>query len=298
MKKIIGYSLLVIFLIFFGVKWSLYQTGFTQNQHELFSESKEKQIVAPAIIDSLSDITHISTLQSGVVKHLHVKVGDDVKKGQRLITLNDTFARNNVNIQKIAKQEAESVLFLQRNQLTHLERHLRRLKSVDKRAISRVDLLEKTHEVAMAKIQLAQAENHVVLVRANLKNAELILREFHLVAPKDGVVLQLNAHINEFVGAGQPTVFLGNAKKTMVRVSLDERDIQHFRSTAVAYITNNEKLALKIPLTFMQLNRYIVTQERLHTRVQEVLYYFNRDEYPNVVAGQQFDAHILLQSTG
>lgn len=63
---------------------------------------------------------------------------------------------------------------------------------------------------------------------------------------------------------------------------------------ASVYLTAD---GLNIPLTFIQLDRYIITNDRLNARVQEALYFFNRQDYPELAAGRQLDAHIAVQKT-
>jgi RND family efflux transporter MFP subunit len=291
-KKMIAYALLGFFFV-----WSLFQLPLIPKARleGISEDGPTENIIAPAIIDSLNDVTRVSTLQSGVVKAIHVTVGDKVKKGQPLFSLDSTLVENNLTIQRIRLEEAKNALRIQERRVKHVQAQLARLRSIDKRAISRADLQEKNYEVGMDLIQLNQAEQNVALAKANVKNAELTLSQFQVTAPKDGVVLQINSHLNEFVGATQPVMFIGDAKKIIVRVSLDERDIERFHPKSKAYLTSNDHTQLKIPLTFMQLQRYIVTQERLNSRVQEVLYYFNREDYPHIVAGQQFDADITVR---
>ncbi len=252
-------------------------------------------IVAPAIIDSLNDVTRIPTLQSGIIQQIPVKVGQAIKKGQLLFLLDKKIAQNHAHIQEITLKQAKNELSIQQKQVQHLKIQLARLQSLDKRALSRAELQEKVHEVEMSESKEIQARHQLALATAQLKQAEMIMEQFSVVAPKDGIVLQINAHPNEFVNASQPILFLGDANKIMVRVSIDERDIHQFNPRQTAYLMSNEQNNLKIPLTFVQLDQYIVTQERLNSRVQEVLYSFNREEYPNMVAGQQFDVTISVR---
>lgn len=256
---------------------------------------ENNEIVASAIIDSLNDIIRVTTLQATTVKHLKVRVGDKVKRGELLFALDDTFPKISVRIYKAALEQARNNLLMQQRISNHLKIQLKRLKSLEKGAVSRVELREKLHEFNMSIMQIKQAEESLELSTANLKNAEMILSQYSIAAPRDGIVLQINTHVGEFLGGGIPAIFLGDAKKVMVRVSIDERDIYEFNPRAPAFLTTIEPSELKIPLQFVELNRYIVTQERLNSRVQEVLYSFNRDQYSHLVAGQQFEAHILVE---
>lgn len=292
-KKVISLSLVVICVT--GLLWKFAVPQPSPKVLPTDANDSNELIVAPALIDSLTDITRVPTLQSGIIKRMDVTVGQQVKKGQPLFSLDSTLIENNVNIQKINLEQARNQLVINHQNLNHSQQQLERLQSLDKRAISQADLQEKIYLVNMAREQLKQTERMVELAQANLKQAELTLSQFTTLAPKDAVVLQINAHVNEFVGGPQPVVLLGDAKKVMVRVSLDERDIQRFKPNEPAYLTSNENGQFKIPLIFLQMDKYIVTQERLNfSRVQEAIYFFNRDDYPDVVAGQQFDANISI----
>jgi multidrug efflux pump subunit AcrA (membrane-fusion protein) len=255
-----------------------------------------ENIVAPALIDSLNDVTRIPTLQSGVIKKLYVVSGQQVMKGDRLFSLDKSLVQNNVHIQEIMVDQAKIQLLIQQKKTSHNKAELARLLSLDRRAISQSDIQNKRFEVNVDKIQQRQAERQLALAEANLQQARLIAKQYSIVAPQNGIILQVNARVNEFVGNAQPILLLGDTNKVMVRVSLDERDIQRFQSNMPAYLTSNENESLQIPLTFVRLNPYIVTQEHLnYSHIQEAIYYFNRNNHPQIIAGQQLDANIPIK---
>lgn len=258
---------------------------------------QSEALIAPAIIDSANDVTKITSLQPGVIQHLHVHVGDVVKKGTPLFSLASRAVQNALKINQLTLKQAKHKLLVQQQKLQFLERQLARFESIDKRAISRAELQGKRQEVKLAKADIIETKYALSLAEESLKNARLTLRQYTTVAPKNGVVLQLNAHENEFINVGPPIVYLGDSDKVIVRVSLDERDAYRFKPDATAYLMTYGRTATKIPLTFIQLDRYIVLQERLNSRVQEALYYFDRHSYQELVAGQLFDAHIDLSAT-
>ncbi len=294
MQKRLRGSVFLLFLIFLVFQMTLLSK---RTEHKISphrSHAPKALIVAPAVVDAINDILRIPTLQAGLITSLPIVVGQTVKKGQILCALDDAMARNHLTIQTIKLEQANNALLLHQKQIAHLKRQLTRLYEVDKRAISRVEIQEKKHEVTLQAMQLKEAQTNLDLAKANVREATLLLSQFTIIAPKDGVVLQLSAHLNDYVGSSQLIVLLGDLHKSIVRVSLDERDLQHFNPKARAYITSNEQPHLKIPLFFLQLDQYIVTQERLNARVQEALYYFDRSKYPQIVAGQQFDATIPM----
>ena len=258
--------------------------------------TQSEQIIAPSIIDGLTDLTRIPTLQPGIIEKIHVSVGQHVKKGEPLCSLDSKLLKNTLKINMLGLKQTKNALELQKKQLAYLKKQLARLQSLDKRAISQAELQDKVHDVKMANAQLTQAKYALKLAIKTLKNTQLTLAQYTMTAPKDGIILQINTHTNEFVGTGQPIMYLGDAHHVIVRVSIDEREAHRFKSTAPAYLINYENAELNIPLTFIQLDQYIVTQERLNSRVQEALYSFDRNKYPYLIAGQLFDAYIAIKA--
>ena len=232
-----------------------------------------------------------------MIKDIHVKVGQLVKKGEPLFSLNCDSIENTRRINQLNVVQAKNGRSIQKKQLKHLRHQLANLQQLNKLAISREELHEKAHAVDMAIAQLEQAHIGLDMALANLENIESTLSQCTTLAPKDGIILQINTHPNEFVTNGQPLVFLGDATKIIVRVSVDERDAGRFRANAPAHLVlNYANPALTAPLAFIQLDQYIVVQERLNSRVQEILYACNRADHPDFIAGQLFDVMITLNA--
>lgn len=266
--------------------------------HVAASEQVEEDfMMAPAMLDSMADITRVPTLQSGVIQQIAVTVGQRVHQGQVLFVLDDTLANQELQIRKITVAQAKNQVVIQEKAFAHAQEQLSRLKTIDTRAISQADLREKMHEVIMGRARLKQALQSLALAEANYQQAVMTKNQYTVRAPKAGVVLQVSAHENEFVGAAQPMIWLADAERVVVRVSLDERDAQRFDPHAIVYLTSNDDSQLKVPLHYLSSDQYIITQERLNSRVRELTYYFKRDEYPNLIAGQQLNATIYLRKT-
>lgn len=287
---IISFTTIVVAGFSFPFLWQ-HRMAIHQIQSSQIIDSKD-EIIAPAIIDAGNDMTHVSTIQSGIIKNVNVSVGQMIKKGEVLFSLDDTVGQYNVTVSQIALKQSENNYNLQKINLKHAEAQLKRLRSIDKRAINQADLREKAYEIKMGAIKMEQLKQELESAQANLNNAELALKQFKVTAPKDGIVLQINAHVDEYIGAGSQVVLLGDAQKVLVRVSIEERDSKKFSPEASVYLAGED---LNIPLTFIELDRYIITNERLNARVQEALYFFNRSDYPNITAGRQFDAHIAVK---
>lgn len=293
-KKYGAYALFISVVVLVSlIIWHHYNNVKNLQQQPLVVAPNSK-ILAPAIIDSTNDITRIPAAQSGVLKKIHVIVGQKVRKGELLFSLDNNLIKNTLRINELTLQKTKHDILIKERQLKFLINQLRRMESLDRRAISNAEILSKKNEIKLAKIAIKQANYNKLSTEAEMRQTKLILDLLAVRAPKDGIILQVNAHPNEFVNTGQVVIFLGDAKKIIVRVSIDEREAHRFNPKAEAYLLTYTNGVTNIPLQFIQLDQYIVTQERLNSRVQEVLYSLDRDAYPYLVAGQLYDVSIEL----
>jgi RND family efflux transporter MFP subunit len=164
---------------------------------------------------------------SGVVRHLRVRVGDFVAKGQLLAELDarDLQAR---------RQEAAAAVGLSEANLRYARADLRRkceLWSAQLLAPSDLDLAEQAFSVAQQ--QRAQAQ-------ANLNYANTQLDYARIVAPIAGVVSSVTTQEGETVAASfaSPTfVTLLDLDRLEVRAYVDETDIGRIRPGQQARFT-------------------------------------------------------------
>ena len=290
-KETISYLLLFLLIcICFIFLFNSFNTATPKNS----PLKEDEEIIVPALIDSPADMTRIPSIQTGIVKQIYVTIGQTIKKGQPLFALDNATGKYNLNLSKLAFKQAKNSLTLQTRNLEYAKKQLKRLKSIDRRAISQADLKDKIHEVKTAALQIDQLKTAYEVAKSNLNNAQLAFDQFTVRAPKDGVVLQINVHVDEFIGSGNEAIILGDAQKIIVRVSIDERDIKKFRPNASVFLTSANHENLNVPISFFRMDGYIINNERLNARVQEALYYFNRQDYPNFIAGEQCDAHIKI----
>jgi HlyD family secretion protein len=141
--------------------------------------------------------------------------------------------------------------------------------------------------------------------QASLADTETTLNRLVIRAPVEGEVLQVNVRPGEFAQAGflnTPLLVLGNLDQLHVRVDIDENDAWRFdkNSKAVAFLRGNR--SFKVDLNLAYVEPYVVpkksltgdSNERVDTRVLQVLYRFDRNQLPLYV-GQQMDVFIEAQ---
>ncbi len=249
-------------------------------------------IAASGIIESADKNIHITAPESGLVIGVFVQVGQEVKRGAPLFKLDDRELRAKLELLNANVDVKEA-------SLKRVEDQLARLQSVqDPRAVSKEELGTRENDVYVAQAELKAA-------KAEVAETEKLIRRRTVRAPKDGVILQSNIRIGEYasVEADDPPMVLGDVSTLQVRVDIDEQNASRFSpdEPAVAYPKNNSEL--KIPLKFLRLEPMVIpkksltgaSDERVDTRVLQVIYTIEEIKDFKVYVGQQVDVFIGRQ---
>jgi multidrug resistance efflux pump len=192
-------------------------------------------------------------------------------------------------------------------------------------SMSREELNQRLLGLRVAQKQLAQAEAEdqllragawtadkvisraaVVMAAAQVKQTETELERALVRAPVDGRVLQVNVRPGEYVGnqPGQALMVLGHAQELHVRVDIDERDVDRFRTGRPARAVTRGAARRSYTLRFVRVEPYIIPKksltgdntERVDTRVLQVIYALKAADSP-VYVGQQLDVFIDTDQT-
>lgn len=260
-------------------------------------------IAGAGLIEARSRNISIGTPVPGIVKSLAVQVGDRIKKGAVLFTIDDREALAECKIKQADRARAKAgvaeakALLAESNTLLHLAESV-----TDRRAISIEELDRRRNAVYIAQTRLDSALAQVEQAEAQLVFSETVLERHTVKAPTEGEVLQVNIRPGEFAQAGllnTPLLVMGNLDALHVRVDIDENDAWRFRpeSKAVAFLRGNQTFST--PLTLAYVEPYVVpkrsltgdTTERVDIRVLQALYRFD----PNTLhayVGQQVDVFI------
>ena len=247
------------------------------------------RISGTGIVEASSRNISIGAHLPGIVARVHVKVGERVKAGSPLFSIDDRARLADLAVREARVREAEANLQDLRAQLQIAE------KVKDPRAISTDDLNKRRFAAQAAEARLANAV-------AELKAAKVDIDLLTVRAPIEGDVLQVNIRPGEYAPSGvtaQPLILLGSLDRLHVRVDIDENDAWRFRqqAPAVAFVRGNP--SFKTNLRFEYVEKYVIPKrsltgestERVDTRVMQVLYSFNRSDL-SVYPGQLMDVYI------
>ena len=247
------------------------------------------KISGSGIVEASGRNISVGTHVSGIVAQVYVRVGQTVKAGDPLFSLDDRKQRADLAVREAAVLEAEAYL-------RDLQAQLQIAVNVkDPRAISIDDLNKRRFAVQSADARVASA-------RTEVGAAQVEIDRLTVRASVNGEILQLNIRPGEFASSGvtpQPLILLGNMDRLHVRVDIDENDAWRFRkeAPAIAYVRGNAQF--KTDLRFEYVERYVVPKrsltgestERVDTRVMQVVYSFEPRTLP-IHPGQLMDVYI------
>lgn len=241
------------------------------------------------VVEPNSELIAVGTHLSGVVTAVHIRVGQKVRKGDALFTIDDRDARARLELE-LARLESARVAE------ADVARQYALYDAVaDRRAISQDEIDRRRFAVESAQKAVREAQARMRVLRTELER--LTVR-----APLDGTVLRVNARAGEFAGTGthgDPLMVLGNVEPLHVRVEIDETDVARFNPNAPAFASVRGNAGARTPLDFVRAEPLLRPKrtltgdgnERVDTRVLQVIYAIRNGSLPAGV-GQQVDVYI------
>lgn len=249
------------------------------------------------LVEASSRNIAIGTPVSGIVKNIHVKVGDHVEAGDALFEIDDRDLQAQRLTATARADEAAASLHKPQHRLNNAENLRRR----DPGAISVQDLSDLRDDAAQARAALELAKTQVEQIRIEMDRRTVR-------APIAGTILQLTMRPGEYMegsAAAPPAILMGDDARLHVRVDIDENEAWRVQpgAEAIAFVRGNPDL--KISLEFEYIEPYVIPKtaltgqstERTDRRVLQVIYGFARGEFP-VYVGQQLDVYIQTTPGG
>ena len=254
------------------------------------------------IVEASTQNIAVAAPLAGVISRVNVVAGQQVAQGAPLFTLDEKPLAAEIVSREASVQVAVARVTETEAQLAEANDQLAKVRSLsDPRAISKEEIVrrETAANAATSRLKLAQAS--LAQARAQLKQTQVDFDRLTVRAPVAGEVLQLNARPGEFIRPGEGTapVILGITRTLHVRVDVDEADAWRFKSgaKAIAYLRGNA--AISVPTSFVRIEPFVTpkksltgaSNERVDTRVLQVLFAFDRGALP-IFVGQQMDVFI------
>ena len=167
-------------------------------------------------------VAHVSTQAEGIIKKVHVTLGDRVKNGQAL-----------VEIESVSVGEAQAEYLESKGMLALAKRNHSRVDSLHKEGISsEKELLVATQELDAAQIRADAALGKLTRLGMNASAARALTQNnakgrLILRSPADGTLLGLHAVAGELARVEASLATVGDNSAMWVWADLYERDIAH-----------------------------------------------------------------------
>jgi RND family efflux transporter MFP subunit len=167
-----------------------------------------------------SQRVELSAPVSGIVQSVNVKIGDLVKKGQVLLTLDRTTFRARVS-------ESRSEITRLNAAMEEARRNLDRVQELYQRTVA------STADLDQAKLRMIESRSELDEARARLRQNQKALDDASIRAPFDAVVVLREAEPGQSVAAGlQPQMLLTLAKsgEMIARAYLPYSQVDNFKT--------------------------------------------------------------------
>lgn len=178
----------------------------------------ELMVSANGVVQPINRV-EIKSKASGQIEQLHFEEGQTMQKGDLLIALDQTTARNDFEQAKADLAVAESNLKQQQNNYS------RSIELFEKQLISE-------QERDQASVEKVRAEAQLVKARATLSSAEERLRDTRVMSPITGVILSRTVSLGQIISSGTSNVSGGTTLATIadmaevyIETNVDEVDI-------------------------------------------------------------------------
>ncbi|HOA77716.1 MAG TPA: efflux RND transporter periplasmic adaptor subunit [Thermosynergistes sp.] len=175
-------------------------------------EAEERASVASKV----SDVTVLS---------VNVDVGDEIKRGDILVEMDDGLNRRQIEEARAAVARAEAAIAQAKSRLSTVEKDYKRYKQLyEEQVISRqqFDQTEGQYEVEKAGLDLAQRE--LKQAQARLEQL-LIVKNYHKVAaPVGGVIAERRVDPGDTVKSGDVLLVISRQDNVKIKGSITETD--------------------------------------------------------------------------
>ncbi|MBC8426228.1 efflux RND transporter periplasmic adaptor subunit [bacterium] len=188
------------------------------------AELAELPVVATATASVEPEVrVTVSTRMMGWVSELHVREGDAVVKGQRLLTIDDQDMKAKRAQVEAGIREAEAVVANAERMAARFE-NLYAAKAVSKSQLDDVQTGLDRARAGLAQAEAARAEIQVHLGYLDIK------------APMSGVVTRRMVEEGDMANPGHPLLYIDRIERMKVVAGLGEKDVNNVRAGDRAHV--------------------------------------------------------------
>ncbi|MEM6690093.1 MAG: HlyD family efflux transporter periplasmic adaptor subunit [Planctomycetota bacterium] len=223
------------------------------------SDSHGQTIVAQQCLITFAEKVEVPARHAGLVASVKVDVGDEVVAGTSLGRLNDTLTQKRYSVARTqavaAKEESEDTTEEEfaKATLRELEQEYQdtaKLRDDNGSIVSQreLDRLKLSVERAKLEITRAQRRQRSAILSSEVRIAELAtiheqLKQHDFICPIDGVVLETNRRVGEWVSAGQAVIEVGKLSRVKLNAIVPASELMELTSISGALISVTVRLS-------------------------------------------------------
>ncbi len=220
--------------------WAPTQASTTPDTVTVGRDDIETTVLASGVLEA-SALVSVGAEVSGSIKAVHVRLGDDVAKGDLIAEIDSL---NQENAVKSAEAALAGIQAQRRNQeaaLAKAEAALARQQQLSANSIvSQSDLETAQAAVEQARAQIDQLDAQISQAELTVESAELNLARTQIVAPADGTVVALLVEEGQTLNANSatPTIAkIANLDTMVIKAEISEADVVKVSAGQKVYFT-------------------------------------------------------------
>jgi len=240
---------------------------------------------------------------AGLVDRIAVKKGEKVRKGQVLLLLDDEEYRAQVNLAERSLEAARSQADQACLTADQAARDRARAESLARDNLVSPQALEEARTKAeSAAAACRAAHEQVKQAGAAVAAAQATLDKTVMVAPFDGVVLEVTTEVGEWISPSPPGVFIPpvidliSPDSLYVEAPLDEADVARVHVGLPARITMDAFRGRSFPAHVTYVSSFVQTHQEQNRTLGVEAIFLDSPLPQNLVAGLSADLEIILDA--
>ena len=282
---------LLLAVVLMAVLWAIFRPKEEVNYiTDEVQRSNLNQIVNATGEISAAQLVDVGAQASGQIKKLYVKLGQQVKKGDLIASIDSTTQLNTLNTNKARLDTYRAQLVSAQVALRVKQRAFDRERALlAQDATSKADWENAQDALAAAKANVAELRSQIRQTQIAINTSEADLGYTRITAPMDGTVVSIPVEEGQTVNASQNTptiVQLADLSKMLNKMQIAEGDMGKVKAgmslTFTTLADNTKKRHAKLDvvdpgLTTMSQGSYNTSTDTTDTAI----YYYARALVPN-----------------
>lgn len=244
----------------------------------------EQTVLASGVLQANS-LVSVGAEVSGRIDAVHVKLGQDVKKGDLIAEIDSLNQENAVKTAQAALTAIEAQKRAQQATLVQAQAALVRNTSLSgSNLVSKTDLDAAQAAVDSSLAQIDQLDAQIAQAELSVDSAKLNLSRTQIVAPNDGTVVAVLVEAGQTVNANQTTptiVKIADLDTMVIKAEISEADVVRVAAGQRVYFTILGEPDNQIDATLREIEPAPTSISEDTTSTDTAIYYNGLFDVPN-----------------